>query len=259
MKLGAFAKIDDLPRIQGIGFDYTELDTPDVVDLSDKDFEMFLDAVKQYSLPIRAGSRALPITEPTFFMGNFHALDWKGYINNACKRMSQLGANKIILGNGKARLMPEGNISDREQIFIDFFRMFCDIAGENGMELILEPLGPRYSNYLNTIPEAVRVIKLANMPNAFTMVDLRHLVASAESYEDIITFKDYIHHVHIDYPSSYPARRFPSLEDDFNYNDYLSALKKAGYNGDITVEADTPEDWHSACEKARKLLAEVLD
>lgn len=41
---------------------------------------------------------------------------------------------------------------------IDFMRMFAEIAGNYGMEVILEPLGPMYSNYINTLPEAVRII-----------------------------------------------------------------------------------------------------
>lgn len=97
-------------------------------------------------------------------------------------------------------------------------RMFAEIAGKYSIEVILEPLGPLYSNYINTLPEAVRIINEVNMPNLFTMADLRRFVGAKETFADIVTYVNYIWHIHIDYPNSYPERCFPKAEDDFDYS-----------------------------------------
>ena len=76
-------------------------------------------------------------------------------------------------------------------------RMFAEIAGNYDVEVILEPLGPMYSNYINSLPEAVRIIREVGVPNLFTMADLRHLVWAKEPLTDIVSYSDYIHHIHI--------------------------------------------------------------
>ena len=81
------------------------------------------------------------------------------------------------------------------------------------------------------------------MPNLFTMADLRHLVWAKDSLEDIVTYSDYIHHIHLDYPISYPERPFPKVEDDFDYSVFLDVIEEFGYQGTLTIEADVPKDW----------------
>ena len=136
--------------------------------------------------------------------------------------------------------------------FLPFLRMACDIAGENGQELLMEPLGPKYSNYINTLPEAARVIDAADMPNLFSMADLRHMVWAEEPFEDISRYRAIVHHVHVDYPLSYPERRYPNVRDGYDYAPFFSQL--TGYDGTLTIEADFPTDWISAGKDGRELL-----
>ena len=164
----------------------------------------------------------------------------------------------MILGNGKARWLLDETGIQKEDRFIDFMKMFAETAGEQGLEVIVEPLGPIYSNYINTLPEAVRVIQKIQMPNLFTMADLRHMVWSKESFEDLSACAEYVHHIHIDYPLSYPQRPFPGPEDEYDYTEFLDALARSGYQGTLTVEADIPEDWKKAYMDAAAVLKEIL-
>ena len=122
----------------------------------------------------------------------------------------------------------------------------AEIAANHGQELILEPLGPKYSNYINTVEQAVKIIQKVGANNLFTMADLRHMVGAKDPFENIERYISYIHHLHIDYPLSYPERLYPSLNDDYDYSGYLEAIKKSGYTGTLTVEADIPADWQEA-------------
>lgn len=258
MKLGGFGRIADYDDIRQAGFDYAELDVPEMEALPEKEFRVFCDKVHEAGFPVLTGARALPVAEPWFFTDSFHALDYKDYLDHACQRAKLLGMGRIIIGNGKARMLVDDTSIEKESRFIDFMRMFAEIAGSYDVEVILEPLGPMYSNYINTLPEAVRIIREVDMPNLFTMADLRHLVWAKEPLTDMITYADYIHHIHADYPASYPARSFPKTSDDFDYTEFLNALKESGYQGTLTIEADIPKDWKQAYVDAAAVLRTCL-
>ncbi|MDO4323107.1 MAG: sugar phosphate isomerase/epimerase family protein [Lachnospiraceae bacterium] len=259
MKLGGFGRIADYEKIQAAGFDFAELDVPEIEALPEEEFQILCDKIRKTGFPVLTGARALPIADPWFFTDRFSMDEYKNYLEHACRRANMIGMKCIIIGNGKARLLTDETSISKESRFIDFMRMFAEIAEKNHLEVILEPLGPKYSNYINTLPEAVRVIKEIGMPNVFAMADLRHMVWAKETLEDIVTYADYIHHIHVDYPLSWPERPFPDTEDDYDYTDFLNAVRKSGYQGTITVEADIPEDWNEAHEKAMAVLKDVLN
>ena len=258
MKLGGFGRIADYDHIQQVGFDYAELDIPEIEALSERKFHVLYEKVQETGFLVLIGSRALPIAEPWFFTEQFQTMKYKAYLRHACQRASILGMKKMILGNGKARWLVDKDSLKKEYRFIDFMRMFAEIAGEYEIEVILEPLSPRYSNYINTLPEAVQIIHKIDMPNLFTMADLRHMFWSEEPFENVITYVDNVHHIHMEYPTSYPKRPFPKLEDDFHYTEFLDVLIKSGYQDTLTIEADIPENWNRSYIDAAAVLKEVL-
>ena len=105
----------------------------------------------------------------------------------------------------------------------------------------------------NVLLFAARVIDAANMPNLFVMADLRHFVWSEEPFEDIVRYKDLVRHIHVDYPLSYPERKYPNVRDDYDYAPFFRQLRD--YGGRLTIEADIPADWNRAGTDARELLS----
>lgn len=258
MKLGGFGRIADYDSIKSSGFDYAELDIPEITDLAETEFEAFCDKVHSDGFPVLTGARALPIAEPWFFTEQFSLDTYRDFIMRACTRAKRLGIRKIILGNGKARMRPGDNSAALEHNFTGLLRLYAEAADAQGIEVILEPLGPDYSNYINTLPEAFQVVRKTQMPNLFIMADLRHMYRSGETYEDIVEYVDMIHHIHIDYPDMFPERPFPRKTDGFDYSPFLSALKRSGYSGTLTMEADIPDDWTSAYRNAVEVLEDIL-
>ncbi len=253
IKLGGFGFIKDYDRIREAGYDYAELDMPEIEALDEKSFEAFRVHVKEtggFAGP--TGARILPITQPTVFVPGFKETDLEQYIRSSCAKNAEIGIKTILFGNGKFRWLIEEDSLKREDIFVSFMRMMCEIAGENGQEVLIEPLGPKYSNYMNTVPEAARVVDLVNVSNLGIMADLRHFVWSGESFEDVSKYRDLVRHIHIDFPLSYPERRYPSVRDGYNYGPFLAQLD--GYEGTLTIEADVPEDWMQAGKDGRELL-----
>lgn len=254
MKIGGFGRIQDYRPISGAGYDYAELDMPEIEALNEAAFSGLQEEIAQRGFPVRTGARLLPIVEPTFMVEGFRPASLAPYLKKSCARCAALGIGKVILGNGKARTLQSPEDIRHEPVFVDFLRMTAEIAGENGQELILEPLGPKYSNYLNTLPEAVRVIELAGSPNLFAMVDLRHMVWSEEPLEDIAAYRDYVHHAHVDFPTSFPERGYPCGGDGYDYSAFLAALAQAGYDDTLTIEADIPRNWNEAYRGAQQAL-----
>ena len=148
------------------------MDIPEIEALCEKDFDFLVNQVQKEAFPIKIGARALPIVEPWFFTVRFSMTVYRSYLENACHRVRILGIEKIIIGNGKGRWMLEEHSWKKEGRFISFLCMFCEIAAGNGVEVILEPLGAQYSNYINRISEAVEVIQRVGMRNLFTMADI---------------------------------------------------------------------------------------
>lgn len=257
MKIGGFGHIADYEKIKAAGFDYAELDLPEIEELSDEAFDAFCEKVKQVGFPVLSGSRALPIAEPWFFTEAFSLDTYRDYMLKACARAKKLGIQKIIIGNGKARWLLDETSIQKESNFIDLLSLFSKICEDNEIEMILEPLGPDYSNYINTLPEAVRVVKAAGNKNLFIMADMRHMVRGGEPYAHIGQCADYLHHFHIDNPETFPARPWPSAEDNFDYTPFLNAITAIAAEGTLTVEADYPDDWCAAYKKAITVLEVV--
>lgn len=254
MKIGGFGHIADYEKIQAAGFDYAELDLPEIEALSEDDFEAFCLKVAQTGFPVLTGARALPIAAPWFFTEDFSLETYQSYMKKACKRAGRLGIQKIIIGNGKARWLIDEHSIQKERNFIDLLALFSDCCAENGVELILEPLGPDYSNYINTLPDAVRVVKEVGKPNLFMMADLRHMVRGDETYDHIAQCAEYLRHFHMDNPKRFPERPWPDASDGFDYMPFLNAIKAIAPEGTLTVEADAPGNWNAAYKKAMTVL-----
>ena len=133
MKLGGFGFIKDYDAIKQAGFDYAELDMPEIEALSDGDFDAFRAHVQEMGFPIPTGARILPITEPTFFVPGFRETDLRPYLESSCARSAKVGIQKILFGNGKARWLIDDDSIKHEQVFVSFMRMLCEIAGKHGL------------------------------------------------------------------------------------------------------------------------------
>lgn len=258
MKLGGFGTIKDYEAISAAGYDYAELDIPELESLTEKDFARFKEKVTETGTPVLIGGRIFPFNERIFFKDGFQPMEFRNYMERACYRVAKLGAKKIILGNGKARSLQSADDLKKEPFFIDFVRMIAKIAGKNGLILLIEPLGPKYSNYINTLPEAVSLIEKAAMSNLFLMADLRHMVWSNEDFKDLITYARYLRHIHMDYPLSYPDRPYLDPRDGYDYQIFLDKLLQISYCDTLTIEADVPNDWNAAHQNAVMVLKSVL-
>ena len=66
MKLGGFGTIKDYEAISAAGYDYAELDIPELESLTEKDFARFKEKVTETGTPVLIGGRIFPFNERIF-------------------------------------------------------------------------------------------------------------------------------------------------------------------------------------------------
>ncbi|MDF2531903.1 MAG: endonuclease [Clostridia bacterium] len=240
MRLSHFGYLKDLEDIAAAGYDCAELHIREIMGLEDVEYKAALKKVKDLALPCEVYDNPIPldvvIADPAFDMAH-----WKEFLKKGAYRTSEMGARYYVFGNGRTRRLPvEGDVKRAHDQLMEFMDIMCDIAAEHNITVLLEPLGPSFSNFINSIPEAVDFIDSFGKHNLKTFCDLRHLVAINGDLEDIVKYEKYIKHIHIDYPNSnFPERFIPSLEDGFDYAPFLNVLKKICYKEIISIEAAT--------------------
>lgn len=254
VKFGTFGYEKQLEQIGAAGFDTAELDISEIVLMEKPEFSLLERRAERSGMSFDVFSGLLPLSV-RIHAPDFDEAYWLHHIEVAAERARALGATTIPFGAGKCRSIPEGceDVPAAKRRVRDFVRKICDIFEKIGLLLVLEPLGPANSNYLNFIGEAVEFIPEVDRPSFHTMCDLRHMVKLNESFEDIVTYRSEILHAHIDYPGG-TLRKFPQAEDDYNYMPYFEALAAANYQRILTIEATFYENFEEESAKSLEYI-----
>lgn len=250
MKLSCFGRLSDLEAIERAGYDCAELQVREIVELSEDEFRAAVKKVKSLDITCEVFDNPIPL-DVRIPVPEFDLKYWTEYLKKGAYRTAELGARYYVFGNGRSRSLPmEGDINSAYNKLMDFLNILCDVTAEYNITVLLEPLAPSLSNFINSIPEAVEFIEKFGRYNLKTMCDYRWLVAAGRPIEDIINYEKYVKHIHIDNPlPEFPRRPMPSLSDGHDYAPLINALKKICYKGIISIEANTFENYEEDIKK----------
>src|SRR5690242_15347145 len=111
VQVGYCTPLRNLEAAKAAGFDYVELSTTEIANLSDADFEQAVARVQQVGLPAPATNLFLPaalkVTGP--------AIDREQqmtYVRKAFSRLARIGTQIVVFGSGGARQVPDGFAKD---------------------------------------------------------------------------------------------------------------------------------------------------
>lgn len=258
MRLGCFGKAGQLEAIKRAGFDCAELDICELTAMSNVEFTDFCRKAESSGLGFEVFSGLLPLSV-RIFDRDFDEVGWLEHIRSGAARASALGGRMIPFGAGKCRSIPKDceNPDGCVRKLLDFVRNICEILQDYGISLVIEPLGPANSNYLNRIEEACEFAARVNCPNCGIMCDLRHMVKNQEPMSQILRFNKEIRHAHIDYPNG-ESRLFPRKGDGYDYKPYIHTLRQSGYQGILTVEATVYRSFYMEAEACVRYLWELM-
>lgn len=119
---------------------------------------------------------------------------------------------------------------------IDAMRMCCDIVGEAGVELVMEPLNAHTDHpglFLTTIPQAYMICKAVNHPSCKIVNDMYHQqITEGNIIPNINMAWEYIGAFHI---GDNPGRNEPTT-GEINYLNIFKHIHSKGYNGVLCME-----------------------
>jgi len=166
--------------------------------------------------------------------------DFREYLDKAFYIMKSLGGCVAVFGSGDSRRISDFSKLDKCAAQVeDFVGMLDDYAKEYGMRIAIEPLSPDAVNYINTVAQAYELASRVDSDYVGVLADLYHMPLSGDDFSNIVKAADKLLHIHIANPTD---RKFPREGDGYDgYALFFDALRKANYNGRITVEASTDD------------------
>lgn len=178
------------------------------------------------------------------------------YIRKAISRADFMGVKYCVLGNGRARNIPD--TEDRmlcEKQMEDIIRFAGDCAKPHGITIVLEPLNSAETNVINTAREGAAWVRKINHPNVMLLVDIFHMVKEQESESVILENIDIIRHMHIAEPEK---RLYPRSGDAYDYSALKKLLTEAGYDGGISIEGIPIGEFSESAPESLGFLKSVF-
>lgn len=138
---------------------------------------------------------------------------------------------------------------------IEAFKNISEYAGKKNVKIALETVTIMQTNFINTIGEAVNVIKDVDNENFKVMMDVFHLNIEEKNIFDVIKkYADYNIHVHL----ADKNRRYPG-HCGMDFEKIISAFAETGYNGNFCTEIFQIPDQEAAAKGAIKHLRPIFD
>lgn len=147
---------------------------------------------------------------------------------------ADLGSEPVmVLGSGKQRAAIAGDTAaDARKRLRNGLAALAAHAGERRVRILLEPLSPQFTNVVNTLQQAVALVKEIGSEWVQSMFDTHNTVAEALPHDRLIReYAAYIRHVHVNEMDG----RHPGT-GRYDFELVMRALSDTGYGGWISLE-----------------------
>ncbi|MBI1294561.1 TIM barrel protein [bacterium] len=254
MQFGCCCSLDQAEAAKAAGFDFVECTvrslTPEV-----DEFAPVLAAYSASPLPVKAFNVFLPgdlkITGPS--------VDWpavQNYVDEALRRVDQIGARVVVFGSGGARNVPDGfSFEEADAQLKRFLSIVAQAAEPLGITVVIEPLNKLESNVINSVPAGVALAAAVGSSSVQVLADLYHMMMDGEALEHVRTHAQWIKHIHVA-----DSGRFAPGTGDYPYAEFFGMLHAIGYDGFISVECrwrNFEEEAAGAVAYLKKMWAET--
>jgi D-psicose/D-tagatose/L-ribulose 3-epimerase len=251
---GAVDPLRDVKTVAGCGYDYIEPALSKAVALSPEALAAARQDLRSSGIRVETMNWFLPggdikLTGPTVDREQVRA-----YLEKSLALAESFGAKVIVFGSPGARTVPDG--FPREKAWaqlVDFLSLAGQVVKTRGYGMVIgiEALRKPETNIVNSVAEALRLAREVNDPRVRLNVDFYHLAFENEDPDVVLEAGPRIAHVQISDPVQ---RGFP--KDDAGeprYRRFFDNLRKIGYRGRISVEAES-KDLAGDCGPALQFL-----
>lgn len=239
---GDVEPLRDAATLATCGYDYIEPGLAKTLALSDTERQAQLQRMTAAGIRVETMNWFLPGGDIKLTGPAVDQAQVQDFLERSLALADRLGAKVIVFGSPGARSYPEG--FPREQAWqqlVTFLRTAGDVIQSRGygMQIGIEPLRKPESNIVNTVAEAARLAREVNHPKIRIIVDFYHLAFENEDPDVILGAKDLIVHLQI---ADAAKRGFPMNDGgDARYRRFFDNLRTIGYNGRISVEANSSD------------------
>jgi D-psicose/D-tagatose/L-ribulose 3-epimerase len=160
---------------------------------------------------------------------------------------AELGGTVLVHGSpGQRSVAPGGDAAAAWECAREAFAAVAEAAGKSGVTYCIEPLSPRETNFINTVEDAVRMVKAVDHPAFRTMIDTSAAGSTEKApVADLIDQwlpAGMVAHVQVNDRN----RRGPGEGTD-KFAPVFAALQRQGYDRVVAIEPFVYEPDGAAC------------
>jgi sugar phosphate isomerase/epimerase len=156
------------------------------------------------------------------------------YFNELIDFCGDLGGPYMIFGSPKQRNTKNISVKEANKYFAENLAIVADHAQKRGVKILIEALGKRLTDVVNTLEEALELAKQVKHPAIQIMFDFSNTDDETEPFDVLLRkYHNYIHHIHVQEMSG------KHLGTGTAVNDYVKAfqtLKDLRYDKWISLE-----------------------
>ena len=155
------------------------------------------------------------------------------YLGELAQACSDLGGDLMVFGSPLQRKIPSGHSREEaDDFFLDTLNRLKPHLEKTGVKLLLEPLAPSETDYLQTAREAELLLDLLNHPLFGLHLDVKAMAADeAPPDELIMRHAARMGHFH----ANDANRKAPGMGET-NFVPILKALTETNYSGYVSIE-----------------------
>ena len=245
-----------LPAVVEAGFDYVELPIAEIMQLRDEEFEQLLRQLSVLGIRCESCNNLFPASVRLTGAARDDE-QIQNYLHRAMDRVQALGARRVVFGSASAKNVPAGYPMDAAWQQIAQELLWISDAAQRvdpDIQIAIEPVCHRESNILHTYAEGFDMAETSRRSNVRCLVDYYHLSVEQEPLEDVLKGGTRLCHVHISNPN---GRIYPCADDGQDYAGFFAALRHAGYDERVSVEAYT-ENFKEDAARALACLRSLI-
>jgi D-psicose/D-tagatose/L-ribulose 3-epimerase len=173
---------------------------------------------------------------------------------------SELEGEIMVFGSPKQRDAAGTSVEEATRILADGLHQAAEHAGKRGVMILLEALDRTQTDVVNTLAEALEVVRKVNHPALQTMFDFHNTLDETEPFDVLIRrYYPYIHHVHVQEMDGRYLGAGTGIKD---FAAGFQALKDLGFKKWVSVEVfdfePSPEILAGESMKALKEIEKSL-
>ena len=156
------------------------------------------------------------------------------YLDELIDFCGDLGGHYMIFGSPKQRNTRGTSIEEANKYFAEGLARVADHAQQRDVMILIEHLGSGATDVVNTLAEALEVVKDVNHPAVQIMLDFHNTDDETEPFDVLLKkYYEYIHYIHVQEMDGKHLGTGTAVDD---YVKSFQTLKDLGYDGWISLE-----------------------